>query len=93
MATSIAQAAQDTWNSTAFLFGGQPLPYSTGIAGSWQQLYVQKQKNMPPPTTREFDSVDWQGNSVTVQFFGILRCEWNKATNTPAWFNANGGIQ
>ena len=93
MATAIAQAAQDTWNSTAFLFGGKPLPYSTGIAISWQQIYVQKQKTMPPPTTREFDSVDWQGNPITVQFFGTLRCEWNKATNTPAWFNANGGIQ
>ena len=89
----IIQAAQDTWNSTAFLFGGKPLSYSTGIAGSWQQIYVQGQKNMPPPTTREFDSVDWGGNAITVQYFGNIRCEWNKATNTPAWYNASGGIR
>ncbi len=89
----IIQAAQDTWNSTAFMFGGKPLLYSTGIAGSWQQIYIQGQKNMPPPTTREFDSVDWSGKAITVQFFGNIRCEWNKATNTPAWFNASGGIQ
>jgi hypothetical protein len=89
----ITQAAQDTWNSTAFLFGGKPLSYSTGIAQSWQQLYVQKQKLMPPPTTREFDSVDWSGNAITVQYFGNIRCEWNKATNTPAWFNASGGMR
>jgi N-acetyl-anhydromuramyl-L-alanine amidase AmpD len=93
MAKWITQAARDTWNSTAFLFGGQPLPYTTGIALSWQQLYVQKQKTMPPPTTREFDSVDWVGNPIAVQCFGNLRCEWNKKTNTPAWFNANGGIK
>jgi hypothetical protein len=92
MATSIEKAAQDTWNSTAFMFGGQPLSFSTGIAMSWQQIYVQQQKTMPPPTTREFDSVDWQGNPITVQFFGTVRAEFNKATHAVAWFNANGGL-
>ena len=83
---SIAQAAQDTWNSTAFLFGGTPLPYNTGIAQSWQNIYINQQTNMPPPTTREFRSVDWSGNPITVQFFGSVRCEWD-ANAQAHWFN------
>ncbi len=80
------QAAQDTWNSTASIFGGKPLPYDTGIALSWRNIYVNKPANMPPPTTPEFQSVDWNGNSVTVQLFGTLRCEWD-ANAQPHWFN------
>jgi hypothetical protein len=87
----IEKTAKDTWNSTAFLFGGSPLPYTTGIATSWQDLYVHQQHLMPPPTTREFDSVDWNGNPVTVQYFGILRCEWSQTTHTPSWYKADGG--
>lgn len=86
----IIQAAQDTWNSTAFLFGGA-LDYTTGIAKAWQQLYQEK-KLMPPPTTREFVSVDWQGNPIVVQFFGNIRCEWSKTTHTPTWYNADAGL-
>lgn len=74
---NIIPAAQDTWNSTAFLFGGTPLDYTTGIAQAWQNLYVNQQINMPPPTTREFMSADWNGNKITVQFFGTVRCEWD----------------
>jgi hypothetical protein len=81
----IEQAARDTWNSTAHLFGGTPLSYSTGIAQSWRSIYVDKQTNMPAPTTPEFKSVDWNGNSVIVQFFGTVRCEW--ANGQPHWFN------
>jgi len=88
----VEKAAQDTWNSTAFLFGGSPLPYTTSIAASWQDLYIHQQRLMPPPTTREFDSVDCNGNPITVQFFGILRCEWSKTTHTPLWFKADGGM-
>jgi hypothetical protein len=72
----IEQAAQDTWNSTAFLFGGTPLDYNTGIAKAWRDIYVNQRMLMPPPTTREFRSVDWNGNSIIVQFFGSTRCEW-----------------
>jgi N-acetyl-anhydromuramyl-L-alanine amidase AmpD len=88
MAKSIAQAAQDTWNSTAFLFGGSPLPYNTGIAASWKSIYLSA-KNMPAPTTREFSSVDWNGNAVVVQMFSTIRCEWNGQAH---WYNADGGI-
>jgi N-acetyl-anhydromuramyl-L-alanine amidase AmpD len=95
---NIEQAALDTWNSTAFLFDGiegphtSPLSYATGIAQSWQSLYVDGQKNMPPPTTREFTSIDWKGNPIIVQFFGTLRCEWSKS-GVPTWIVANGGVQ
>ena len=78
---SIEQAAQDTWNSTAFLFGGTALPYNTGIAQSWHNIYVNQQTNMPPPTTREFASVDWNGNPIIVQFFGTVRCEWDTSAH------------
>ena len=74
---SIEQAAHDTWNSTAHLFGGKPLAYDTGIALSWRDIYVNQQKLMPPPTTQEFKSVDWYGNPIVVQFFGTVRCEWD----------------
>jgi hypothetical protein len=87
----IEKAARDTWNSTAFLYGGSPLPYATGIAMSWRDIYVHQEHLMPPPTTREFDSVDWHDNPITVQFFGILRCEWSKKTQTPLWYKADGG--
>src|SRR5579864_5644983 len=82
----IVKAAQDTWNRTAFLFGGTPLPYNTGIAQSWQNIYINQQTNMPPPTTREFRSVDWSGSPITVQFFGSVRCEWD-ANAQAHWFN------
>jgi N-acetyl-anhydromuramyl-L-alanine amidase AmpD len=80
------QAALDTWNSTAFLFEGVALGYGTGIAKAWRDLYVKEHKLMPPPTTREFRSVDWDGNSITVQFFGSTRCEWKNAQ--AHWYSA-----
>ncbi len=85
----IARAALDTWNSTAFLFGGHPLPYTTGIAESWKSIYLSG-KNMPPPTTAEFASVDWSGNPITVQLFSTIRCEWSNGQ--PHWYRADGGI-
>lgn len=87
---NIAQAARDTWNSTAFMFDGTALPYTTGIAMSWRQIYLSG-KNMPPPTTREFKSIDWNGNAITVQIFGVIRCEWD-ASNVPHWYNTSEGI-
>jgi N-acetyl-anhydromuramyl-L-alanine amidase AmpD len=85
----IDQAALDTWNSTAHLFGGRPLPYNTGIAKAWQSIYLSG-KNMPAPTTAEFASVDWSGNPITVQLFSTIRCEW--VNGQAHWYNASGGI-
>lgn len=80
----IEQSAQDTWNSTGFLFGG-PLPYNTGIANSWRDLYMNQQTVMPPPSTREFQSVDWSGNPIIVQIFASTRCEWNIKNARATW--------
>lgn len=86
---AMVQAAQDTWNSTAFFFGGQPLNYNTGIANAWESIYL-KGLIMPAPTTPEFKSVDWNGNPITVQLFSTIRCEW--ANGKPRWFHTTGGI-
>lgn len=85
----VAQAAFDTWHSTAFLFGTTPLSYTTGIALSWQDLYVRGLHNMPPPTTREFATVDWAGRPIVAQMFGTLRCEWD---GKPTWIDTGGHI-
>ena len=83
---NIIKAAQSTWYSTAHLFGGVPLDYTTGIAQAWQNEYVNNLHNMPPPTTHEFASVDWNGNPITVQYFGSTRCEWD-ASGQPHWYS------
>ncbi len=81
--TNIIQAAHDTWYST-----GLNLRYDSGIALAWQALY-NNGKNMPPPTSGEFHSVDWSGNPIVVQFFGTLRCEWY---NGSAHWIATGSV-
>lgn len=76
--------ASHVWKSTAFLFGGVPLSYESGIALSWRDRRINQGKLMPPPTTREYDSVDWNGNPVVCQIFGIVQavyypdgqCKW-----------------
>ena len=81
------QQMKDIWNM--FLAGiGQPtVPYTTGIAVSWQQQY--QHINAGSPLGPEKRTVDWQDTSIQVQYFsGGLRCEWNNVTSTPAWFDA-----
>ncbi len=87
--TNISKAAYDTWNSTAFLFGGTPPPLNRGIAQSWLAHYLAG-SNMPPPITQEFQSVDWSGNPIIVQLFAGLRCEW--ANGTGVWYKMSGGL-
>lgn len=70
----IKQAAKDTWECTR-----TNLRYDSGIAQAWQNRYYNG-VNMPPPTTGEFQSVDWSGKPIIVQFFGTLRCEWHDGT-------------
>ena len=84
---AIARAAMDTWGSSSFMFGG-PLSTTTGIAKAWFDRYTSG-NNMPPPTTREFHSVDWDGNPIIVQIFGELRCEWKNGV--AHWHKADGG--
>jgi len=88
--TFMEQAAAETWGSTAHLFGGTPPPYTTGIAASWRQHYLNG-RNMPPPLTPEFPSVNWNGGRIVVQHFAgeIHRCEWD---GRPHWYTTDGGI-
>lgn len=87
--SSISRAAYDTWNSTAFLFGGVPPPLNRGIAQSWLAHYLAG-SNMPPPITQEFSSVDWSGNPIIVQIFAGLRCEWSNGSGI--WYKMSGGL-
>ncbi len=73
------RAADDTWNS--ILFNGVRVPKDTGIAQAWYAKY-QNEGPLPPPSTLEFESHDWDGNKIVVQIFGNLRCEWN---GSPTW--------
>lgn len=69
-----AQAARDTWFST-----GIQARYDSGIANAWKTEYMTG-VNMPPPSSKEFPTVDDQGNPIVSQFFGTLRCNWYNGT-------------
>jgi hypothetical protein len=77
------QAAHDTWNAT-----GLNLSYTTGIAHAWHDRYVQGHV-MPPPSTKEWATVKWDGTHIVAQQFGGLRCEWD---GSPHWYKADGGF-
>lgn len=81
--------AQNVWNSTAFLFGNSPLSYESGIALSWRDRRINQGKLMPPPTTREYDSVDWNGNAVVCQMFGIVQAVYYP-NGTTSWYLLDG---
>jgi hypothetical protein len=79
---------QDVWDM--FLSGiNQPtVSYNTGIAASWKANY--QQLNAGSPLGPEKRSVDWQGNSIQIQYFsGGLRCEWNNQTGGAKWFDVH----
>lgn len=78
MNLSIAQAAQDTWQSSPLGI----LPYDTGIANSWRDKYLSG-VNMPAPTSHEFSTVDWNGSTIVAQMFSSIRCEWSNGN--PMW--------
>lgn len=82
--------AENLWNSTGFLFGG-PLNYNSGIALSWRNRRVNQGLLMPPPTTREYDSVDWDGNRVVCQVFGSVHAVYYPDGQT-YWYLLNGGL-
>lgn len=84
MNPNITQAATDTWNAT-----GLSLPQTTGIGRDWTAKY-ESGILMPPPTTKEFATVNWSGKSIVAQIFGPLRCEWD---GSPHWFLLNGGLK
>lgn len=86
----LANAAAE-WAATAALFpGGKSPDYTTGIAKAWTER-VCKGQHMGPPTSNEYDSVDWAGNPIRAQEFGV-HAEWNPKTSTCRFFDGRGEI-
>lgn len=84
--SAMEQQMLDIWNMFMEGIGEKPVPYTTGIAASWKFHYIHL--NAGSPLGPEKKSVDWQGNSIQIQYFtGGLRCEWNNATGTPRWYD------
>lgn len=83
-----SKAQQDSAVSEWLSTGGN-LPIKTGIGGAWQEL-VYTGKRPGPPISKEYQTVDWNGNPIVAQEFAHARCEW---TNGKArWFNETGEI-
>jgi len=80
------EAARDTWGAT-----GLNLPYTTGIARAWHDRYMQGHV-MPPPTTKEWSTVKWDGTKIVAQQFAELRCEWPIDTGGATWVKCDGGF-
>lgn len=93
-----AKQAEDYWNSTTIgdipTGGNAPVPagifpaghapnYETGIALAWQSEY-QAARVWGPPLTYEFETVNWDGNSIVTQMFAAGRCEWD---GSPHWYH------
>jgi hypothetical protein len=78
------QAMRDCWNSSSAYLKTVP-PFTTGIAQSWQEEY-RRGILYGPPLSFEYDSVDWQGNKITVQEFARARAEYNPITHTTQWY-------
>ncbi len=83
------KSAQDSWDSVLKSTPAGPAPKGTGIYQAWVAALVVSGKFYGPPLTREYDSVDWNGNKITVQEFAHARCEWNGSAN---WYDAHGKI-
>lgn len=69
----IIKQAQDTWASNVVNAAS-----GTGIYDAWLEAYTSEKFNFGPPTTQEnANYINWRGSSITVQFFGNFRCEWD----------------
>lgn len=88
---NIRQELDACWNSTAQLFGGTPAPMNTGIHDSWVKAWIFHNYQFGPPITREYMSVDSDGNQITVQECARARCEWDKF-GVPHWFSSSGPV-
>lgn len=86
---NMEKSAQDEWNSTAYLFGGTPPRYDSGIAQAWRNC-VYAVKNPGPPLTPEYHSVDWSGKAIVVQEFAHSRCEWDGSAH---WYDSRGPVE
>jgi hypothetical protein len=83
------RAADDCWDSVLKTMISGPAPKGTGIYQAWLAALVTGQQ-YGPPLTHEYSSVDWSGNTITVQEFAHARCEWRNGM--PNWYSTNGKI-
>jgi N-acetyl-anhydromuramyl-L-alanine amidase AmpD len=82
------QAANDCWNSVLKSTVAGPAPTGTGIYQAWLAALVNG-VFYGPPITHEYDTVDWNGNAITVQEFAHARCEWD---GSASWYSFTGNI-
>jgi len=72
----------DTWNnSVVTALKGKPLPVTTGIAAAWR-MKAHEGHFMGPPISGEYDSVDNDGNKITVQDFARGQANWHNGQCT-----------
>jgi hypothetical protein len=81
--------AQKCWSAVFTAIGQTPPVTGTGIYTSWLSDWINFGRQYGPPLTHEFQSVDWNENTITVQEFAHARCEWNGA---PSWYGASGKL-
>jgi len=75
------RAADDAWCSVI-----KDVAKGTGIYKAWFASLT-KNKFYGPPITREYTTVDWNGNRIITQEFAHARCEW---TGNPNWYGPSG---
>lgn len=83
------KAADDCWDSVLKNMVGGPAIKGTGIYQMWLAALVSG-KFYGPPLTREYDSVDWNGNKIVIQEFAHARCEWDG--QNARWYGPNGQL-
>ena len=74
------KAIADCWNSSSV--PAAKLNFNSGIATSWKNK-VKAGKQYGPPLTPEYQSIDWNGDTIVVQEFPGARCEWKNGS--PTW--------
>lgn len=77
------KAAGDCWASFFHTIGQTTPTIGTGIYHAWLDAYCSG-IFYGPPITREYPSIDWNGNTITVQEFAHARCEWSSGVAT--WY-------
>lgn len=76
MNMNIEQQATDIWAQNPV-----QAPTDTNIFKSWHRAYVGQQWNFGFPTTQEFNTVDWNGKPIKVQYFSAgVRAESSAGT-------------
>lgn len=87
------QEASDCWSSITtvlneFVAGSgvvlQPPPQGTGIFNSWKAAWLNGHQ-FGPPLTKEYNTVDMNGNPIIAQEFAHARCEWDGSAH---WYTA-----